>query len=290
MSHATSASFSLSQLDVRTFDVFTVVSHAYWKRQRSLVHSFFEHLAEVESIGFIVAPSEDICRSVVSKLGVSCVGARRFADDKTLSKARWDVLLHFARRKQRIAYVGLDVRFLQPVGSLFEAVPADADFAFEGTVDHWHRRVRQFTPDLAAAFPTRNAIAFLEGLLQQLDTYERDAAENATSTLSLEGLPGHMRTPALTRHFDLLGPAEQDLLRDALLSTLYGQLVVARKYTLALEATGPACASSWVSRKSRTACLALAEANRSMSFCAGAAASLADACAATGVLHERDLG
>lgn len=82
-------------------------------------------------------------------------------------------------------------------------------------------RVGRFTPDLAAAFPTPRTVSFLERLLARM------------KHRSLDGLPTYLREERSLLSFNLMGPAEQDLLRDELLSTLHNRTVVVRKFLIA---------------------------------------------------------
>lgn len=274
------ANFSLAKLDVRRYDVFAVCSDAFWRRRRPLVQSFFAHLRSANGHGFLVTPSPHICHAVTAEMGITCVAEHHYWHDGALSKERWRVLLYAAQRGHRLMYAGLDLRFLRPVQSVFDAVRTDGavDAAFEGKFTRHLSRVHDFTPDLVAVFPTSRLVHFLERLVDLLRGRTTD------------GLPRYMRVPQLLR-FNLMGPAEQDLLRDALLSTLYNQTVVTRKYAIAMQAAAAMC------KDSSSPCLTPAR-NPSLPRCppAGAAAALAAAsplawaCAGAGVLAESALG
>ena len=263
-------SFDISQLDVRRFDIFSVVSDRYWARAPLFVRSFVAHAKEVETPAFLVARSASVCRAAVTELAVSCVVSRHYDRDDALSKERWRILLHCVQLRHRMMYVGMDVRFLRPARSFFDAVPTEADAAFEGALDSRKSRVIHFTPDLAAAFPTSRSEAFLRRLVKLIDDGP-----------TLDGLPVYMRDKSLLRS-NLLGPAEQDLLFDALLSTIYGRLVVARKYALALAAANRQCTLG-------RACRSPAH-NASLPQCVGTSGVAASSCADTGVLEELELG
>ena len=218
------AMYNLSQLDVERYDVFAVCSKLFWRTKVDLVQMFFQHLTEVGSSGFLAASDVSVCEAAAAKLGVRCIVSRRYPRDNALSKERWHIALEILRRGHSIAYAGLDVRFLRPVRGWLTIASADqVDAAFEGGFDIADRKLGDFTPDFALLHPTRRAISFLERL---------------TVTLlgrSLEGLPAFLQEPSLLR-FNLMGPAEQDLLKDALLSTLHNRTVVVRKYMLARQA------------------------------------------------------
>jgi hypothetical protein len=230
------ASFDLDTLDIHRYDVFAVCSEAFWQHKRELVSSFFEHLRHVQGKGFLAAPSASVCRGALAELGITCVVSHSYRYDGALSKERWRVLLNAVRRGHRLAYAGLDFRFLQPVRTLLHAargasVDVEVDVAFETTFDSdtgspcgagiWTRQrslqrachvlqrpvltfaltplrshVLDSTPDLAIAYPTARAAAFLERLVEML------------LRRSLDGLPLYMRVPTLLR-FNLMGPAEQ---------------------------------------------------------------------------------
>lgn len=276
---ASDSQFSLARLDVHRYDVFTVCSDVFWRTRRSLVTSFFAHLRSVNGSGFLVAPAPSICQAAMAQIGVQCVAVQHYRHDGALSKERWRVLLHSVRQGHRLMYAGLDMRFLQPIPRVFDAVRTDAavDAAFEGRYIRHLSRVRDFTPDLIAAFPTPRLINFFERIV------------NLLRARSTDGLPRYMRVPQLLG-FNLMGPAEQDLLRDALLSTLYNRSVVARKYDIAIQAAMTMC------KDARMQCIAPAI-NLSLPRCpsaGGAALSTASplhwACAGTGILAENVLG
>ena len=211
--------FTLANLDVRSYEVFAVASVRFWQERRPLIKAFFVHLRDIGSAGFLATSVPSVCREALSELpGIACVAGMHYRYDGALSKERWRILLHFARRGRGLVYAGLDVRFVWPVASLTRfAAQHFADAAFEGSGDGQHLH---FTPDLAAVFPTARAIALLEALMVQL------------SARSLDGLPAYMQDRSLLR-YNLMGPAEQDLLADALLSALYNSTVAIRKFTVA---------------------------------------------------------
>ena len=212
----------LADLDVARYEVFSVASDLFWRQKPDLVRGFFSHLDSIGSAGFLAAASERVCKAAAAELRVACVVCQHYRYDGALSKERWRIILHFLRRGRRILYAGLDVRFLRPVRSLFHAgrTPHALDAGFEGTFDPATNHVDHFTPDVAAAWPTARAIAFFEGLCAQL------------RARSFEGLPAYMQVPTLLR-WNLMGPAEQDLLSDVLLSALYNRSVAIRKYEVA---------------------------------------------------------
>ena len=261
--------FTLANLDVRSYEVFAVASVRFWQERRPLIKAFFVHLRDIGSAGFLATSVPSVCREALTELpGIACVAGMHYRYDGALSKERWRILLHFARRGRGLVYAGLDVRFVWPVASLTRfAAQHSADAAFEGSGDGQHLH---FTPDLAAVFPTARAIALLEALMVQL------------RARSLDGLPTYMQDRSLLR-YNLMGPAEQDLLADALLSVLYNTTVAIRKFTVAsgaaLESGVPSMAH-----------------NASLPQCTGAGAR-ADghtrawqaACASAGILLREDL-
>ena len=261
--------FTLANLDVRSYEVFAVASVRFWQERRPLIKAFFVHLRDIGSAGFLATSVPSVCREALTELpGIACVAGMHYRYDGALSKERWRILLHFARRGRGLVYAGLDVRFVWPVASLTRfAAQHFADAAFEGSGDGQHLH---FTPDLAAVFPTARAIALLEALMVQL------------RARSLDGLPAYMQDRSLLR-YNLMGPAEQDLLADALLSALYNATVAIRKFTVAsgaaLESGVPSMAH-----------------NASLPQCTGAGArtdghtrAWRAACASAGILLKEDL-
>ena len=215
--------FKLSRLDVHAFDVFAVVSDRFWHEKRELVTSFYAHLRDIGSVGFLATPTETVCREALLILpGVACVAGMYYRFDGALSKERWRILLHFARRGASITYAGLDVRFVWPVRHMTRYITRNsADAAFEGTFQQVYRgRHLHFTPDLATVRSTERSIQMLEKIVLLL------------RARSLDGLPRYMRERSLLR-YNLMGPAEQDLLHDALLSALTNRTVVIRKFEVA---------------------------------------------------------
>jgi len=232
--NASRTDFALSSFDVRRYDVFTLCSLHFWRERRDLVVGFFAHLRDVNTSGFLVTPSAPLCRDVTASLGVACVSTQSYRLDGALSKERWRVILHCLQRQHRIAYAGLDVRFLHPVRTLLHETGSSqkgsaVDVGFEGAFDRRAGRVSSFTPDLAWGFPTSRAIGFLTSLTSQLR--ER----------SLDGLPEYMRREPSLLAYNVMGPAEQDLLRDALLGYLYNRSVAVNKYQLALGGAEDLC-------------------------------------------------
>ena len=213
------ADFSLARLDVGQYDVFAVASAAYWRTRQPLVRDFFAHLTALGSRGFLATKEPTVCVEATATLGIGCVVSQHFSRDGALSKERWFVMMSLLRRGSRIAYAGLDVRFLQPL-SRYYAVSSRADLAFEGTFNEEKGRIGDFTPDVALAHPRARAVAWLQNVV------------HALRGRSLDGLPDHLQDNTLLR-FNLMGPAEQDALKDCLLSALYNRTVALRKYQLA---------------------------------------------------------
>lgn len=160
---AAAARFSLDRLDVAKYEIFAVSSGLFWRQQRPLISSFFEHLASIGSRGFLAANDARVCEGAVEQLGVACVVSRRYVRDGSLSKERWHIMRGVLRRNHRIAYAGLDVRFLRPVRAWFDAT-SGADAAFEGAYSALTRKLSDFTPDFVLAYPTANAIWLIDRL------------------------------------------------------------------------------------------------------------------------------
>lgn len=244
------AEWSLSALDVTRYEVFTVTSKLFWRTKLHLTRLFFDHLQSIGSTGFIATADASICASVSAAYGVACVVSKHYKNDPALSKERWHIILSILRRKKSIMYAGLDVRFLQPVHSWY-AASINVDAAFEGYTSSvrgkdGHRvRVTLFTPDLVLARPTERSIAFFERLVEVI------------RARSLDGLPQFLQDRTLLR-FNLMGPAEQELLRDELLTALHNRTVVTRKYGLARGAAatmeGTFLAGQMVSRSTLPRC------------------------------------
>ena len=187
------------------FDVFSVASSLFWRTQPGLIAAFFAHLSEIGSRGFLAANDVSVCEAASAQHRIQCIVSNNYRHDGALSKERWMITLSVLRRGHRIAYAGLDVRFLQPVASWFNAT-SDLDLAFEG--NYGLQKIGHFTPDFALAQPTPSAIHFMEGLVSVI------------RSRSLAGLPAFLQDPVLLR-FNLMGPAEQDLLKDFVNSALY---------------------------------------------------------------------
>lgn len=255
---------NLSALNVHEYDVFAVCSSLFWRTKRELVQTFFEHLAAIGSRGFLAANEVAVCEAASASLGLTCIVSQTFRRDGSLSKERWRIMLDILRRHHRIMYAGLDVRFLQPVSSWMRAAgPEVADAVFEGGFNMVTQTVGEFTPDLALLHPSSITIGLLERLMVALQGR------------SLVGLPAFLQEASLLR-FNLMGPAEQDLLRDFLLSSLYNRTVAVRKYQIARGGAAsyrvgarlgagvavgesgelPRCGSTWEARhpKWRAAC------------------------------------
>ena len=211
--------FSLSSLNVSRYDVFTVTSERFWRERRHLITAFFTHIREVgSSNGFLATPSQSICREAHESLGITCVAGMHYRYDTALSKERWRILKYFLLRGQPLIYAGLDVRFVWPVHTMLKTIQRySADAAFEGKGDG---RQMHFTPDIAVMLPTHGAQRLLATIFPLL------------RARTLEGLPHYMRIQALLR-YNLMGPAEQDLLADALLTTLHNRTVAIRKFLIA---------------------------------------------------------
>ena len=205
---------------------------------------FFNHVGAVGIPSFLAAQDELVCLAA-EKLGVSCIVSQHYRRDGALSKERWYIMLEILRRNHSIAYAGMDVRFLAPATS-WNLFGEEVDTVFEGVMNPVLRKVKLFTPDFALAFPTSRAIRFLE------------VVTTAIRGRSLDGLPAFLHDPSLLR-FNLMGPAEQDLLHDLLLSSLYNRTVVVRKYSLARDAAmgyadGTRLAGTLVNRSSMPHC------------------------------------
>ena len=153
--------FSLDQLDVTAFHVFSIVSRKYWRLQRPVVRGFIAHLAERGIPAFIVGRARSVCHGVQSSEAgtrVACVVGNTFseAEDAYGMMERWVVIHHFLSRGQRIAFAGVDVRFFRPLAGMFAmAIRAGAvDGAFDASMTRSSKRVQSFTPDVILAMPT----------------------------------------------------------------------------------------------------------------------------------------
>ena len=263
------SNYTLHRLDAGRYEVFAVASERFWRERRTLVTAFFQHLHDIGSVGFLATPVEAVCREAQHVLpGVACVAGMHYRFDGALSKERWRILLHFARRGFGLVYAGLDIRFVWPVSQLIGFTRhVSVDSAFEGSFGTSSQRLH-FTPDLAVTLPTPNTLQLLESIVSLL------------RSRSLEGLPRYMQDRSLLR-YNLMGPAEQDLLHDALLSALHNRSVAIRKFTLA---SGAAVESGVPSM----------EHNASLPQCTPAGARTATArwrraCAHAAVLRAADL-
>ena len=248
------AHFNLSTFDIHKYDVFAVCSKLFWRTKPDLIANFFAHLHAISTPGFLAANDVSVCEAVSARLGVACIVSREYVHDGALSKERWQIILNVLKRSHRIAYAGLDMRFLKPVASWYDGSSSSTDFAFEGRYDNFFQRLGDFTPDWVVAFPTPKAIAFLEFLVAII------------RRRSLAGLPAYLQEPLLLRA-NLMGPAEQDLLKDAVLSVLFNRTVVIRKYSLARAAAYEH--PEWIAHR------IMGGANQSSSPAAGAAAAAA---------------
>ena len=233
---------SLSDLDVRAFDVFVLSSGAFWAggrrgnnhSQPHIVAEFFDTLRELgepgSSRGFIVAREASVCSSAASvvapRTSVPCVVTREADDGDDLSWwqiQRWRVLQHFLERGRRIACAGADVRFLRPLPRLYDELGAlGADVSLEGDVDIRTRRIRAFTPDLVAVMPTPPALHLVRRMIAALRLYGADR---------LAGLPAEVQQQAgYLRGRDLGGPGQQVVVHDALLSLLHNRTISTHRH------------------------------------------------------------
>lgn len=228
---------SLAQLDTSRFDVFAVSSAFFWRTKRPVIAGFFENVQAQGGRGFLVTNHVRVCHEVHrTHPWIACMyhRERRLGRDAQLSRGRWAVVHHFLRRGSPVVAAGADVRFLQPVSRLFDLLSEPGvDAAFEGDVFTKSRplpgvasgKLGGFTPDLIAAKPTANAVRFFERVVDGI------------GAPTFDGLPSRLRQPKLMAHYAraliLMGPAEQDYIKDTFLSALYNRTVVARKFALA---------------------------------------------------------
>jgi len=206
--------------------LFAVSSSLFWEERWPEVLSFFAHLRHDGVPAFLVGRSAKVCEGAGSH-GITCVLGRTYseADDPMGMMERWAFIRQAVAQGRAVAYAGIDVRFFRPVASLFRAVRASVqvDAAFEGSMTT-DGRVVSFTPDVVVAFPTARTLAFVSAVLEGM---------NATA---FSGLPPVLHHPGLaTSHYQryLMGPAQQDLLLDTLLSTLHGRPIALRKTLVA---------------------------------------------------------
>ena len=109
------------------------------------------------------------------------------------------VIERFLRAGKSILFAGADVRLLRPARVFFESAPADA--VFEARVDSSHGTIEHFTPDIFWFAPTPGALSFCAAV--------RDAIHVFSHQIVIEAVGS------------LLGPADQDILLDVLLTTIY---------------------------------------------------------------------
>ena len=201
------------------FDLFTVATPLFMRTQfPGLYQEFFEVARILGSSAFLVTKRVADC-DAAARLGIACAvsnvetrrgcegqrapagqcGSERSAD-VMMSQEKWVVIAHFLSRGRRIMFAGADARLLRPTRALFRAVRAvRADVCFDSPADQ--HSIPKFTPDIFAFLPTRRALAFVGRV--------RAAIHALTDPLIKEAVG------------DLVGPAEQDLLHDVLLSTVY---------------------------------------------------------------------
>ena len=219
--------FDLHAIDVRMFEVFSVATPRFWRLRSDVVLGLFSHLKSMHgSTALLISQEEHVCEQV-SRRGISCVVSRHFSNqsvadlDTMMSKERWFIIDHFLQRGQRIIHCGADLRFTQPPRRLFE-VSGSVDSAVDGLVNLDISAVVHFTPDLLLFNPTAKGITFVRAIL---------AAFRAPTA---EGLPPELLRPEVMRdRKGLMGPAQQDLLMDTLLSTFYSRPVSLRKIAIA---------------------------------------------------------
>lgn len=228
--------FSLDALDWRGFEVFTVASQQFWfglparEGYRSVVVQFFAQLQRIGSAGFLVSHALGVCNEATELHGIPCVFSRNFSrrSDSMMSMERWRVIEHFMARGRPIVCAGADVRFVQSIRSMQtamqSAVHVDAAFEAAALLYSGGGTVRAFTPDLILAWPTPRTVEFVRQVLAEL------------RASPLQGLPMEMQQKRLLKYrTELVGPAQQDLLMDVLLSALHGKPVFLRRTALARE-------------------------------------------------------
>jgi len=217
-------SASIASLDLSEFDVFAICSSQFWAHRQALVLGFFEQLRRQRTRGLLIGRAREVCTGAVARQ-IPCVVSRNFTAkrDPMGMMERWVVLQHFLAQRHRVVFAGVDVRFTLPAQAMLAAVEAaGVDGAFESKVNLKHGRVHAFTPDVIAALPTSSMAAFVDAVL--LRFHEPLYAM----------LPPDLRVPAIRQHpTRLKGPAQQDMLYDTLLSTLYGRPMAMRKTLVA---------------------------------------------------------
>ena len=78
--------FTLSNLDVRSYEVFAVASVRFWQERRPLIKAFFVHLRDIGSAGFLATSVPSVCREALSELpGIACVAGMHYRYDGALS-------------------------------------------------------------------------------------------------------------------------------------------------------------------------------------------------------------
>lgn len=154
--------YSLARLEDRGFSVFAVASPGFWRSRRSVVLGLFANLRQ-HGVGpaFLVTRQDADCASAATH-GIRCVVGQTFglAEDPYLSMERWSVIEQLLTRRQRVAFVGADVRFIQSAQRLLEA-SASLDAVFEGrvipqvTADALHARTQSTQAHSRADAPAR---------------------------------------------------------------------------------------------------------------------------------------
>lgn len=222
---------SLASLDITRYEAFTVCTPVFWRRKPEVVLDFFSTLRRYQfGEAFLATQDVAVCHAVQARdSAIACVVSNRMDNtsnvrDTMMGMERWQVILHFLERGQRILHSGADMRFVRPLQCLFAAC-GTVDAAFDGTVDRNRRTLGHFTPDLLLFFPTPKSISFVRSTLA------------AFEAPTLAGLAPSLQVPQLLPHRKfLMGPGQQDVLLDHMWSTLYNRPVAVRKTVLARHA------------------------------------------------------
>ena len=201
------------------FDIFTVATpefmHEHWPK---LYTSFFDAVSQTKSRGFLVTKrvvdcdaarlrsipcavsNEETRRGCEHQRSPARSCGRHWSADVMMSQEKWVVVERFLLAGKRIIFAGADFRLLRPTRSLFtlaDSLSADAIFDADATP----RGVAKFTPDLFAFLATANAGSFVSHVRSAIHAFSHPLLREAVG--------------------DVLGPADQDVLHDVLLSVIY---------------------------------------------------------------------
>ena len=233
----------LRPMEMDEYRIFAVSSLYFWRRHRQVVVGFFNSIAAIGGgPGMLVARSTHVCDEA-EKLGVRCfIPYGCSLGSSMLSREKWHVVKHYLAHGRPVICAGVDVRLLQPVANLFSAFNATGagnavDAAFDGRARFFDDQgpgghVLHFTPDMIVAFPTSKMRRFVDRILGELKA-SAWSPHTRLAGVSAEDVDGPEMLQQLRERvldgLELTGPADQDLLQDALMSELYGRRLWVRK-------------------------------------------------------------